>query len=251
MLPAALCHLRGCILPRCHKVLLLPATFDRTPPVPPPPHRPPPPPSPCPHRRYTERLVISRPVTIATAPGADVEVSWTTREPYQSVVEVDSALGEGLEGAGAVRLRGLRLRHSSPSVANNYAVRLVVSTGRGCGQRGRGHHSVLVRDWPQRGQGWVLEVAKRPASPTQPAPGLVHPAHQGCGAVLEGCDISSSTGDGVGVEGGAPALLRCTVHDCQRHGARALWMGCTRLDACLLLSACCCAALAHHLVLTP
>ena len=39
---------------------------------------------------------------------------WETKRPYEAVVEA-SALGGAL-------LRGLRLRHASPSVANNAAV---------------------------------------------------------------------------------------------------------------------------------
>ena len=35
---------------------------------------------------------------------------------------------------------------------------------------------------------------------------------------LAGCDISSASGSGVGIEGGAPTLRRCAVHDCERHG---------------------------------
>ncbi|KAK9807475.1 hypothetical protein WJX72_000255 [[Myrmecia] bisecta] len=35
---------------------------------------------------------------------------------------------------------------------------------------------------------------------------------------LEGCDISSQSGSGVGVEGGSPQIRRCRIHDCARHG---------------------------------
>lgn len=41
---------------------------------------------------------------------------------------------------------------------------------------------------------------------------------QGCSVTLADCEISSATGVGVGIEGGAPRLLRCSVHNCQRHG---------------------------------
>ena len=40
-------------------------------------------------------------------------VVWETQKPYESVLQSSAP--------GAV-VRGLRLRHSSPSVANNYAV---------------------------------------------------------------------------------------------------------------------------------
>lgn len=46
--------------------------------------------------------------------GAAVTLVWETAEPYESVVEASAP-------EGAV-LRGLRLRHSSKSIANNAAV---------------------------------------------------------------------------------------------------------------------------------
>lgn len=47
---------------------------------------------------------------------------------------------------------------------------------------------------------------------------LVSSHTQGCSVTLADCDISSATGVGMGIEGGAPRLLRCSVHNCQRHG---------------------------------
>ena len=41
---------------------------------------------------------------------------------------------------------------------------------------------------------------------------------QGSDLSLQDCDISSSTGSGVGIEGGGPLLTRCNVHNCERHG---------------------------------
>jgi hypothetical protein len=35
---------------------------------------------------------------------------------------------------------------------------------------------------------------------------------------LEQCDITSSSGVGVGVEGAAVRLKGCHIHDCERHG---------------------------------
>ena len=78
-------------------------------------------------RRYAERLVITRPVTIQAAPGDAVELTWQSNEPYQSTIEVDAQTYPELAEPSAVVLQGLRVRHSSPSIANNYAVRLVVS----------------------------------------------------------------------------------------------------------------------------
>lgn len=45
------------------------------------------------------------------------------------------------------------------------------------------------------------------------------PTHlQDCSAVVDSCDISSSTGTGIGSEGGSPQMYRCTVHNCERNG---------------------------------
>ncbi|KAI3436204.1 hypothetical protein D9Q98_002258 [Chlorella vulgaris] len=131
--------------------------------------------------RYVERLIITQPVLIAAAPGEVVEVSWHTDKPYQPAIECS-----GVQGAGAVLVRGLRVRHSSKSVANNYAVRL-----------------------------------------------------ESCAAVLEDCDISSSSGDGVGIEGGCPQLVNCSMHHNDRHGVAIfgdlLGEGCTAaLHQCTL-----------------
>lgn len=35
---------------------------------------------------------------------------------------------------------------------------------------------------------------------------------------MQGCDISTSTGTGVGAEGGSLNVQRCSVHGCKRHG---------------------------------
>lgn len=130
--------------------------------------------------RYVERLTITQPVSIVAAPGAVVEVAWQTAEPYQATVECSGV-------RGPVLLRGLRIRHSSPSIANNYAVRL-----------------------------------------------------EGCSAVVLDCDISSSSGDGIGIEGGSPRVARCSVHHCARHGVAVfgdlLGEGCqASLEQCTLL----------------
>lgn len=53
--------------------------------------------------------------------------------------------------------------------------------------------------------------------PTLPIP-LLPTTAQACGAVLEDCSISSSTGVGIGIEGGAPIVRRCTVFNCERNG---------------------------------
>jgi hypothetical protein len=35
---------------------------------------------------------------------------------------------------------------------------------------------------------------------------------------LEECDVTSQSGVGVGVEGAAVTLAKCSIHDCERHG---------------------------------
>jgi parallel beta-helix repeat protein len=40
----------------------------------------------------------------------------------------------------------------------------------------------------------------------------------GSGTVLEGCTISSETGSGIGIEGGNPQILNCTIKNCARSG---------------------------------
>jgi hypothetical protein len=69
-----------------------------------------------------------------------------------------------------------------------------------------------------------LRQALLPATPSRTR-GLVydtvmtvHWCAQGSDLSLQDCDVSSSTGSGVGIEGGAPLIGRCTVHNCERHG---------------------------------
>lgn len=161
-------------------------------------------------------MIITRPVTIRAAPGQAVELVWDSREPYQATVEVDAgaAPGAGLDAPGAVVLQGLRIKHSSPSIANNYAVRLAVSVVAWSAVLG----GLPVTPVPAMHTGLpcsnfllvlLLLLHAR----------LARACPQGCGAALVDCDITSSTGDGVGIEGGAPRLQGCIVHDCARHGA--------------------------------
>lgn len=71
--------------------------------------------------RYAERLVLERPITIVGSPDdpSAVELVWETDEPYQPVIMFASD--------GAV-VRGLQIRHRSPSIAQNYAVYFQAST---------------------------------------------------------------------------------------------------------------------------
>jgi Right handed beta helix region len=63
---------------------------------------------------YSERIVLRSSIILEAEPGASVNLKWSTSEPYQSSIEVVS-------GARA-SVRGFTILHSSPSVANNYAV---------------------------------------------------------------------------------------------------------------------------------
>ena len=175
--------------------------------------------------QYRERLVISQPVSIIAAPGAAVEIVWATSEPYQATIECS-----GVQEPGAVLVRGLRVRHSSPSIANNYAVKLSVSA-----------QLLLLLPVALRQLACVrvvaaalvlslhLALAEVPVAAVcrlhtpltaDPQPLILPARHsrQDCGAVVMDCDISSTTGSGVGIEGGAPRLQRCSVHHCARHG---------------------------------
>ena len=51
------------------------------------------------------------------------------------------------------------------------------------------------------------------------------------------CDVSSSSGTGIGVEGGDVKLYKCSVHDCKNHGVIYVGSGATgRIDCCLVES---------------
>jgi hypothetical protein len=69
--------------------------------------------------RYVERLILDKAVTIvgdADNPAA-VELCWETTEPYQPAIYC---------AANGIVVRGLTIRHRSPSIANNYAVQMQV-----------------------------------------------------------------------------------------------------------------------------
>jgi len=62
---------------------------------------------------YPERVVVTQAVILQAAPGAEVILEHTTELPYEATLQVEC------EG---VTLRGLTVRHSSPSIAANYAL---------------------------------------------------------------------------------------------------------------------------------
>lgn len=108
---------------------------------------------------YGERLILTRPIVLEVEPGGGaVTLTHDTELPYEATVQVECT---------GVTLRGLQVRHSSPSIAGNYAV-LVRSAG---------------------------------------------------GLTLERCDVSSTTGSGLGVEGGTATAVQCRFTNCRRHGA--------------------------------
>lgn len=90
--------------------------------------------------------------------GSPATIQWQTTQPYESAVLV--------RPGASLRLENINVRHSSPSVANNYSV------------------------FCQEGK---LEAVA--------------------------CDISSASGSGIGIEGGAAVLSDCQIRNCKLSGA--------------------------------
>lgn len=63
---------------------------------------------------YRERLLLTKGVNITAAPGEAVTIVWETDQPYQSTIQVKAGC--------SVTISGVNVQHTSPSVANNYAV---------------------------------------------------------------------------------------------------------------------------------
>lgn len=116
---------------------------------------------------YSERVVVSKPLTLeaetrsggggGNGSDATVTLSHDTEAPYEAALQID---------APDVHVRNLVVRHTSPSIAANYAI-LVRSAG---------------------------------------------------SVTLDRCDVRSSTGSGLGVEGGCATARLCKFSECQRHG---------------------------------
>ena len=130
-------------------------------------------------------------------------------------------------GPGAKRCccRGLTLRHRSPSVANNYAVFLqacpalpvrphVLSSA----ARSRPQPSIAFSPVIAGKRDWLICSCVCPGRYRRLTLACPVGLAQGADTQLTDCDIASASGSGVGVEGGAPSLLRCRIHDCERHG---------------------------------
>ena len=122
---------------------------------------------------YTERLIVRQPMKLLAEPGATL--SWTSDKPYEAALTIDLS---GAEAAGDVIISGLKVRHFSPSIAQNYGVFV-------------------------------------------PAP--TTPAASKSRVELRGCDVTSSSGSGVGVEGGDVTLTSSRIGACKNHGV--LYLG--------------------------
>ena len=139
---------------------------------------------------YNERISIDKSITLLAEPGAIL--SWSSSKPYEAALTVDLSVATA---PASVFISGLTVRHSSPSIAQNYAVYV-------------------------------------------PQPSAASDA--GSTIEMRVSDVSSATGSGVGVEGGAVTLAKCRVHDCKNHGvvylgrsARGAVTGCS-IEACKL-----------------
>jgi hypothetical protein len=138
-------------------------------------------------RRYPERLLITKPVTLQAAEGAAVQVAWETDRPYESTVECS---------ADGVALLGLAIAHRSPSIANNYAVRLL-----SCDARLQGCTITSAT-----GSGVGIEGG---------SPSLLRCALRGC--ARSGVMAFGEAGGG----GGAPRVQGCVIEGCGLHGVLA------------------------------
>ncbi|KAG2491217.1 hypothetical protein HYH03_010427 [Edaphochlamys debaryana] len=180
---------------------------------------------------YRERLVLTRPVTIRAWPKyAPVELVWETPQPYQSTLQ--------LEAQGEVLLEGLTVRHSSKSVANNYAVYITAGTprlvdcdvcsasGAGVGVEGASPQLLGCRIHDCARQGLAifgpaalddpLDRSTDPGFLYGSTGGVVQARCQGptSSTRLLGCDIYGNALDGVLVRSGAsPDLLENLIHD--------------------------------------
>lgn len=144
---------------------------------------------------YHERLIINKPIELRAAPGQQVTVTWQTEKPYESTIVLT---------ASSAVVSGLTVRHSSPSIANNYAIQIIdcrarveacdvsSATGSGVGVEGSGAEIVgcRVHDCQRNG---VLIAANL--------------SGEGDGVVLGGCTVEVNKLHGMIVtEGAAPVV---------------------------------------------
>ena len=173
---------------------------------------------------YGERLVVSRPVTLEAAAGAEgrVVVEHQTEAPYEATLQVD---------APGVRVRGFKLRHASPSVASDYCV-LVRAGGAAALERcdissatgsGLGAEGGVVTATACRLAGCKLHGAALYGD-------LAGESAGDC--TLSGCELEDNGACGALVRDGAAAALRsCTL---ARNGA----FGLEVVDAAVTLVGC-------------
>ena len=84
---------------------------------------------------------------------------------------------------------------------------------------------------------FVLGLAIRHYSPSiaQNYGVFVHCPTRSDRVKLVNCDVVSSSGSGIGVEGGNVTVYSCTVHDCKNHGVLYLGSGATgRVERCIV-----------------
>jgi nitrous oxidase accessory protein NosD len=165
---------------------------------------------------YRERLVISRPVTLITAARGEDDLAtittlaWSTNDHYESAINIKSP---------AVVLSGLNIQHSSPSIADNFAVKIEAGdvqllnctvsskTGTGIGIEPLGIsgnpvvlNECIIKECNLNGIGVFGE---------------------GTGAKIVGCRIEGNKGDGVLVgDGAVPMIEGCTIIENKKYGLR-------------------------------
>lgn len=179
---------------------------------------------------YPERLLLARPVTVeADPPGAVVTVEHSTESPYESTVQAS---------APGCCLQGVTIRHSSPSIAANYAVLVRPGgslrlercdvrsdTGSGLGVEGGAAVAVGSRFCGNSRHGAALFGDLMGGG--DDGGGAAGPA-----TVLEACELSDNRGHGVLLRDGASGDLRsCGV---ARNGAA----GVRVVDSALALVGC-------------
>lgn len=160
------------------------------------------------------RLVLERPVTLECVPSASVTLVHETERPYEAAVEVRCA---------GVVLRGVRVRHSSPSIATDYAlfvrgsgasveledVDISSATGSAVGVEGGrvGARRCRFHDSPDHGAALYGDLLGETAGTS----------------VLEDCELVGNGRDGVLARDGARvSLRRCALSRNNGYGAEAV-----------------------------
>lgn len=173
---------------------------------------------------YAERLILSRPVTLEAEPGAVVVIEHTTELPYEASLQIESA---------GVTIRGLTLRHASPSIAANYCLlvksggellleRCTVSsdtgsglgveggvvTARGCSFTGCRRHGVALYGDLMGGSAGTSRLNDCVLSGNREHGALLR---DGADAALENCVVASNGDVGVLAVDSSLVLLGCQL----------------------------------------